>query len=252
MRRHLKDGVTIATNTGAILTAINNHAFSEVMQPTVKKPNQTDAKFITYDISCNEDYALHSKFHDWKQTFEFFRTHPVAKATLATKYIPKRFLSFNPEKKVRIRFSMMPQKLSSILEPGTTKILDRIKAVNTFIKAGYEIHLNFSPVIVYDGWKDDYKVLFKLVNEHIKDEYKPEVLAEVIFLTHNVGMHMFNLEAHPETEKLLWAPSIQEAKTSEYGGRNVRYKAYLKRQYIEEFKTLHNKEIPWNKIRYIF
>ena len=58
--------------------------------------------------------------------------------------------------------------------------------------------------------------------------------------------------AHPATEKDLWVPGKQEAKISQYGGENVRYKLGLKSEYIEQFKELHNSNVPWNKIRYIF
>jgi spore photoproduct lyase len=144
----------------------------------------------------------------------------------------------------------MPQNLSDILEPNTEPIIDRIKAVNVFIEAGYEVHLNFSPVVIYDNWKEDYDMLFNMVNDYV--EYKDEVKAEVIFLTHNERKHYQNLQIHPDAEQYLWTPLIQESKVSEYGGKNIRYKASLKADYIKQFKELHNSIIPWNTIRYIF
>ena len=56
MKRHLPDGLTIAKNTGDILTAINNH----VTWLPSKISNQTHHEYYTYDISCNEDFALHA------------------------------------------------------------------------------------------------------------------------------------------------------------------------------------------------
>ena len=246
MKRHKPKDLSVATNTGDILTAINNHAFFT----PVDKPNQTHADFITYDISCNEDYALHAKHHDWKRTFEFFKDHPVAMGSFATKYVNPDLTTFDPEGKIRIRFSLMPQKMADIHEPHTSKIIDRIKAIDAFIDAGYDVHVNYSPVIVYDGWLEDYKDLFNMMNDYV--DYKKEVLAEVIFLTHNLKRHIVNLENHPETELTLWTPDIQETKTSQYGGSNLRYKHTLKREYIHQFKQMHNSIIPWNKIRYIF
>ena len=171
-------------------------------------------------------------------------------ATFATKIIPVEFLEYNPNKKVRIRFSLMPQVISSKLEPNTPKIIDRIKAVNAFIESGYDVHLNFSPVVIYKGWLDDYKYLFELCNDYI--EYKNEVKCEVIFLTHNEKKHSDNITNKVKGENLLWAPNIQETKTSQYGGANIRYKRDLKRSKIQEFKDLHKSVIPWNTIRYIF
>jgi spore photoproduct lyase len=246
MKRHLSNGLTIAKNPNEILTAVNNH----VMFADIKKPNQTHEKYITYDISCNEDFALHAKYHNWEYIFEYFKNHPIAMGTFATKTIPVKFLYFNPEKKVRIRFSLMPQNLANDLEPNTAKIIDRIKAVDAFIESGYEVHLNFSPVVVYDNWLEDYELLFEMCNDYI--ENKAEVLAEVIFLTHNKNKHQHNLDNNLSGENLLWTPSNQEIKTSQYGGINIRYKHNLKSQYIKQWTDLHDKIIPWNKIRYIF
>jgi len=246
MKRHRPTGLTVATNTGDILTAINNHAFFT----PVDKPNQTHAEFTTYDISCNEDFCLHAKYHQWEDIFEFFRDHPVAMGSFATKFVNKKLLSFNPEGKIRIRFSLMPQHKSTLHEPNTSLILDRIQAIDRFIDAGYDVHVNFSPIIVYDGWLEDYKYLFELLNLYVR--HKDIVLSECIFLTHNFKKHIANMFANPATEEDLWVPSKQEAKISQYGGENVRYKLGFKSEYIQEFKQLHNQIIPWNTIRYIF
>ena len=246
MKRHKQDGLSIASNTGDILTSINNHAFFTA----VDKPNQTHAKFTTYDISCNEDFALHAKYHRWEQIFEFFRDHPIAMGSFATKYVNPDLTKFDPEGKIRVRFSLMPQHKSDLHEPRTSKIIDRIKAIDAFIDAGYDVHVNFSPIIVYDGWLEDYKDLFIMMNDYV--EYKDQVLAECIFLTHNFKKHTVNLQRHPETEVDLWVTDLQETKVSQYGGENIRYKLSMKSEFIKQFKLLHNSIIPWNKIRYIF
>ena len=246
MKRHKDSGLDVATNTGDILTAVNNHAFFT----PVDKPNQTHAEFTTYDISCNEDFALHAKHHQWEKIFEFFRDHPVAMGSFATKYVNNNLLLFNPQSKIRIRFSLMPQHKSNLHEPNTSKILDRLKAIDKFIDAGYDVHVNYSPIIVYDGWLEDYKDLFNMVNTYVKN--KDKVLSECIFLTHNIKKHTVNLQNHPKTEVDLWVISKQEAKRSQYGGENIRYKLSLKSEYISEFKQLHNQIIGWNTIRYIF
>ena len=78
------------------------------------------------------------------------------------------------------------------------------------------------------------------------------VKAEVIFLTHNYSKHLYNTDNRLPGEDLLWKPEIQETKISQYGGENIRYKHGLKSKYIEQWKELHDKIIPWNTIRYCF
>ena len=247
MKRHKPTGLDYSTNIGSILTTISNHAwFTEV-----DKPNQTHPEFITYDISCNEDFALHAKYYDWKRIFQFFVDHPIAMGTLATKYVNKQLLEFNPKGKIRIRFSLMPESLRQILEPNTSPIGNRIVAIPWFIDAGYDVHVNFSPVVITENWLDEYKYLFECLNQ-LEDKYKDVVKSEVIFLTHNENKHNYNLECEKPGEDLLWLPQIQEIKESEFGGKNLRYKRNMKKDFVHQFTQLHSEIIPWNTIRYIF
>lgn len=248
MKRHKPTGLDIAKNTGEILTAINNHSWFA----QVEKPNQTHESLITYDISCNEDFALHLKYHNWQQIFDFFKMNEKIMGSFATKYVNKKLLLYNPQKKIRIRFSLMPQCYADVLEPETSSIQERLDAINMFVEAGYDVHVNFSPVIVTDNWLENYQKLFEDLNNAVKDEYKPAVKAEVIFLTHNTERHHQNLKNNAAGESLIWRPEIQEDKVSQYGGVNLRYKGSLKAGYIADFRKLHESIIPWNYIRYIF
>ena len=245
MKRHKPEGLSVATNTTDILTEINSHAYFA----DVEKPNQT-GEYITYDISCNEDFALHAKYHDWERIFEFFRDHPLAMGSFATKYVNADLLRFNPEGKIRIRFSLMPDSFRRILEPNTTPIWERLIAVDYFQSSGYEVHLNFSPVIVYSNWLEHYRELFMQIDQYVNS--KESVKAEVIFLTHNEDKHKYNLANGLPGENLLWKPEIQEGKVSQYGGKNIRYEHNRKADYIKQFVKLHDEIIPWNTIRYVF
>jgi len=249
MKRHKPEGLSVATNTMDILTEINSHAYFT----DVEKPNQT-GEYVTYDISCNEDFALHAKYHDWKTIFKFFRDHPLAMGSFATKYVNKNLLSFNPEGKIRIRFSLMPEDYRKILEPNTSSIYERLSAVRWFLSSGYEVHLNFSPVIVHDDWLRQYGALFEIISSGAKYHFWNfnDIKAEVIFLTHNEQKHQYNLQHKLPGEELLWVPKLQESKVSQYGGKNIRYEHNRKADYIKQFVELHDKYIPWNTIRYIF
>ncbi len=146
----------------------------------------------------------------------------------------------------------MPQDLSDILEPNTSLISERIEAINDFYYAGYDVHINFSPIIVIPGAKTLYEELFKKIDYLVDDKIKNDVLCECIMLTHNDKMHQYNLEDSPEVEDILWQPDRQESKISSYGSKNLRYKLNLKSQYIKDFIKLHDEILPWNRIRYIF
>ena len=250
MRRHMPEGLTIAKNTDDILNTIDEHVNQLVW---AKKPDQTHEVYYTYDFSCNEDYFLHAKYHELGKLIEFFRDHPKVFGTAATKYVNYNLLDYNPERKVRVRFSLMPQEFSYILEPNTSKIIDRIKAVNLFYEAGYDVHLNYSPIIATSKSKELYRELFGLVDRYISDDIKPFVKAECIFLTHNKKLHEYNMQnGCSDAEKLLWIPELQENKTSEYGGKNIRFQWQKKNKMKKGFLKLMKEIIPWQEVRYIF
>lgn len=240
-RHNESTDINVATNVSSLLDNILEHR----NKLGVKKPDQCDKNYWIYEIGCNTDISRVAKYFDWKQVFQFAVDNDL-KFTFATKWYNKDFLTFNSQKKVRIRLSLLPEKMVNIMDKGTHPLKIRLQAMKE-LSEFYETHVNFSPIIVYNGWLEDYKELFQKVKELNINDLK----AECIFLTHEHGKHLRNEINYPEAEKYLWTPDIQEDKISEYGGKNIRYKWKLKAQWIEEFKELLKQElnIP---IRYIF
>lgn len=249
MRRNKPYGIYVAKNPQDIINSISAH-IETLKWP--KQPDQTHTQYWTYDIGCNTDVALHYKHSEYFNLFEFFKNHPKAFGSFATKRVNLNLLKYNPNRKLRIRFSVMPEPFRQILEPNTSTIIERLEAVKLFYEAGWDVHLNFSPVIAYNKSSELYVELFKLINEMIPDNIKPYIKSEVIFLTHDQKMHEYNLTHNPKAEELLWQPQFQEIKKSTYGGYVLRYNYIIKNQMINKFKTLHSTYIPWNSIRYIF
>jgi spore photoproduct lyase len=249
--------ITIFTNVDEILAKVDQHVTA---LPWPKAANQTDDTYYTYDIGCNSDVAIDYGISGGiKDVFEFFRQHPRAKATFATKFVNNDMLQFNPQRKVRIRFSLMPADVSRLVDVRTDSIEKRLLAINSFYEAGYDVHVNFSPVIVYNrvlgvdrDWQEDYRELFRQLNGSVSDAVKTQMQCEVIFLTHNERQHLTNIQLNPKAEELLWMPELQESKQSSYGGINIRYRYQLKAQLIDQFVNLLTQEIPWCGIRYIF
>ena len=115
MKRHKPTGLNVATNTTDILDAMWNHH----NKLGDKIPNQTHDEYWTYDISCNEDFVLHLKHHDWEKIFDFFRDTDLY-ASMATKYVNFKLLEYNPKNKVRVRMSLMPEefrKMANMIVP---------------------------------------------------------------------------------------------------------------------------------------
>src|SRR3954447_25578862 len=217
------------------------------------QPTQIDPKYWVYDIGCNSDCCADALVCDnVRDLISLFRTLPTAKATFATKYVNRELLNYDPQRKARIRLSLMPQRVAKTVDVRTSSIPERIGSINDFYQAGYEVHLNLSPVIYYEGWKADYRDLFDELAQVLRPEVKAQLGAEIIFLTHNEKLHHINLGWHPKGEELLWKPELQEIKYSQMGGRNLRYKRGFKADLVTEFTELLTERLPECQIRYAF
>lgn len=248
-RKGYANPVSLFMNYEQVLKSIEKH----VGKLPQKTPNQCDPKYWTYDVGCNNDLSADALLSDIpKEIIKAFTTIPNAKASFATKYVNLDMLNYDPQRKTRIRFSLMPSAISKLVDVRTSLIKDRIAAIQPFYDAGYEVHLNLSPVIVYEGWQKDYQELFAQIDSQINDEVKRQLKLEVIFLTHNKDLHEVNKIWHPKAEELLWNPSLQEEKVSQYGGNNLRYKWRYKGKMIERFKQMLNQHLPYADVRYIF
>ncbi|HYO84072.1 MAG TPA: hypothetical protein VES20_21895, partial [Bryobacteraceae bacterium] len=206
-----------------------------------------------YDLGENSDCSVDALISDnVYDLVRLFRMLPNAKASFATKFVNRDLLTYDPQLKTRIRFSLMPHKAAQVVDVRTSPIKDRVAAINDFVAAGYEVHLNFSPVIYYDGWLEDYRELFDELADVLDPRTKAQLAAEVIFLTHNDQLHQINLGWHPKGEELLWKPELQETKYSQTGGRNLRYKRGFKAELVDTFTSLLNERLPECRIRYAF
>ncbi|WP_390625361.1 spore photoproduct lyase family protein [Paludisphaera soli] len=242
--------ITVFVNINAICGAIARHVKKLGPKP---QPNQVEAGAWVYDVGCNSDCSVDALISENVATLvDLFKRLPDGKASFATKFVNRELLDLDPRGKTRIRFSLMPASKAKLLDVRTTPIADRIAAIDAFVEAGYEVQLNFSPVVIDDGWLADYAELFDQVDAGVGEKAKRQLACEVIFLTHNESLHEINLGWHPKAEVALWTPHNQERKISERGGVNLRYRRGFKGAAVAEFRDLLTEKLPYCRIRYAF
>lgn len=255
--RHREFGnpLTIYSNVDKVLQCTKQHWLTL----PAKISNQCDPVCHTYDIGENTDMLSPKLIKLTDKVIQYFTEEmsggpSPAKPTFATKLARGHLLTSVPKGRARVRVSLMPQRISSILELGSAQIRDRIASINKLYELGYEVHLNFSPVVVYKEWVQDYLELFKWVDVEVSDEVKRQLKAEVIFLTHHPKVHEMNLTWNSEAEDLLWQPVLQEYKTNERGDSQVlRYKNNpIKQAVVAQFKKMLEEQMDYCQIRYIF
>ena len=249
-RKGYANPITTFVNHDEVLGYLERHA--RRLGPK-REPNQVDPEAWDYDVGENGDCSVDALVSDnVRDTVARFRALPNAKASFATKFVNRALLDYDPRGRTRVRFSLMPPRVARVLDVRTSPIRKRIAAVDDFVRAGYEVHVNFSPVVVYDGWLDDWRALLRDVDAALSPAAKAQLACEVIFLTHNEALHLVNLGWHPQVEALLWTPGNQEAKESEQGQRNVRYRTGTKGRYVRELTRVLGEEMPYCRVRYAF
>ena len=240
-------------NLDAILAATARHWWKR----PPKVPNQVDPERWVYDVGENTDCLTPAALPLARRTLDFFLAETGAKPSFATKVAGGELLPELPAEhrgRVRVRASLMPPAVADAVEAGTSPVAARIDAANAWAARGYEVHLNFSPVIATPNWEADYAALFRELDRRLTPEVKAQVKAEVIFLTHHPLLHESNLRWNPEAEALLWEPRRQEAKTTHRGDAGVvRYRAFgVKNALVARFRKLMAEHLPYCPIRYIF
>ncbi len=249
-RKGFSNPVTVFANIEQITGYLERHVRRQGTKP---EPDQVDPVSWVYDIGENSDCSLDAQVSDnVRDLVELFRRLPTAKASFATKLVNRDLLDWDPQGRTRIRFSLMPDADSRLLDVRTSRIADRLAAIDDFVAAGYEVHVNLSPVVVRDGWLADWAALLDDLADATGPAFRAQAAAEVIFLTHNEQLHEVNLGWHPKAEELLWTPETQQAKWSSTGGRNVRYRTGFKGARVRELSDLIAERTPWLRVRYAF
>ncbi|MCA1268855.1 spore photoproduct lyase family protein [Streptomyces sp. 7G] len=249
-RKGYANPITLFTNIEAIIAHIQRHVRAQGAKP---EPNQCDRDAWVYDVGENGDCSVDALICDnTADLIAAFRALPTAKASFATKFVNPDLLDLDPGGRTRVRFSLMPQDDSRLLDIRTSPVAQRIAAAADFLDAGYEVHFNLSPVVLRPGWQRDWAELLTHLDDVVPDRVKEQAAAEIILLTHNEQLHEVNLGWHPRAEDVLWQPAAQETKRSQNGAINVRYELQVKQRAIARLRELIASHAPWLRIRYAF
>ena len=210
-----------------------------------KVPDQQDPVYTMVDIACNTDLVLMQKhvkktgvsLHDYLLMYD---KHENLNTTMATKYPGLLTLDVNSfKKRPRIRVSLMPQVYSTVVEPKMQDIYSRIEDINRLKDLGWEVHINYSPLIFHHHWDELYEELFQEVSA-VAGVNK----CEVIVLTNHVNQMA---KASPEARHLMQYSNEVKNKSGV-----MRYPLKHKSRLLTEWTELYSKYFPVETIRYIF
>ena len=219
----------------------------QMLDKIFKTANKSD-KELTFEIGSNSDLILENLITgnlEW--TIKEFSKTNKGYLTFPTKFdMVDSICNIKHNGRIIVRMSVNPEKIINQIEIGTSKLADRVKAINKLKIAGYKIGILIAPVIMIDNWKEEYENLIKYLHETLSLEVKQEVFFELIFMTYSYVHRMINQEAFPNAINLY----NKELMTGRGRGKYM-YKSTIKQEGEEFFRKILNKYFPDNKIIYI-
>lgn len=129
---------------------------------------------------------------------------------------------------------------------GTSRLKDRILAIEKLNKSGYKVGILIAPIILLDNWKELYENLIKELSEKLDNKLKKELNFEFIFMTYSYVHKMINQDAFPAAIKLY-----NENLMTGRGKGKYMYKKDIREEGEIFIRKIMKKYFPDSNIAYI-
>lgn len=218
------------------------------MLDKLKNTANKSEKDLVFEIGSNSDLVLENTITgnlEW--TIDNFKNNPKGKITFPTKFdMVEPILDLNHNGKVIVRMSLNPEEIINRVEFGTSRLKNRLEAINKLVEAGYEVGILIAPIILVDNWKELYENLLKEMEEKLTSKAKKVVFFELIFMTYSYVHNAINHEAFPNAIELY-----NKEKMTGRGRGKYAYKPAIKEEAKKYMQELMKKYFPNNEIKYI-
>lgn len=220
----------------------------EMMLDKIKKVAEKSEKDLTFEIGSNSDLILENTITgnlDW--TIKNFANTSKGYLTFPTKFdMVDSICKINHNNKIIVRMSVNPENVINKIEFGTSRLKNRIEAINKLKDAGYKVGILIAPVVMIENWKEEYLNLIKYLSENLSEKVKKDVFFEIIFMTYSYVHRMINQEAFPNAIN-LYNPDIMTGR----GKGKYMYKNFVRQEGESFFRETLKKIFPINPIIYI-
>ncbi len=219
----------------------------QMLEKIIKTANKSERDLV-FEIGSNSDLILENTITKnliW--TIENFANTQKGKLTFPTKFeMIDDLLNIRHNKKIIIRMSVNPEEIINKVEFGTSRLKQRIQAINKLADADYPIGILIAPVIFVENWKSLYLELIKYLYENLSEKVKKEAFFEIIFMTYSFVHNAINTEAFPNAIKLY----DKDLMTGRGKGKYM-YKEFIRKEGEMFFRENMNKFFKNNSIMYI-
>ena len=219
----------------------------KMLEKIIKETNKSE-KELTFEIGSNSDLVLENTITgnlDW--TIKEFSKANKGFLTFPTKFaMVDSICNIEHNERIIIRMSVNPENIINKVEYGTSRLNDRIEAINKLAVANYKIGILIAPVIMIENWKEEYENLIKILKNKLSEGAREKIFFEVIFMTYSYVHRMINKDAFPNAIELY----NQDLMTGRGRGKYM-YKKQIKEDGEKFFREKLKEYFPNNKIIYI-
>ena len=218
----------------------------EMLDKIIKTANESE-KELVFEIGSNSDLVLENSITgNLKWTIENFKKAEKGYITFPTKFdMVDDLLDIEGKERVIFRMSVNPKEVIQKVEIGTSRLEQRVEAINKLKEEGYKVGILIAPVIFVDNWEKLYEELVIYLKENLTEKAKQDVFFEVIFMTYSFIHRKINEEAFPSAINLY----NQDLMTGRGKGKYT-YKQELRKKGEEHIGKLLEKYFPNNRIVY--
>lgn len=218
----------------------------QMLNKIIKTANNADEDYV-FEIGSNSDLILENTItNNLVWTIENFKNSKKGKLTFPTKFdMVDSILNLDHQGKIIIRMSVNPAEIINKVEFGTSRLKQRIEAINKLAEADYEVGILVAPIILVDNWKILYAELFEELYQNLSEKAKKKVFFEFIFMTYSYIHKAINAEAFPNAIDLY----NKDIMTIRGKGRYT-YNQTSRQEGEEFFRGLMERYFKNNKIIY--
>jgi len=115
------------------------------------------------------------------RTIQFFADQEYGRFRFVTKFTDvDSFLDIEHREKTTIRFSINADHIIHAYEHSTPSLTKRIETANKIAEAGYPLGFIIGPVILFEGWKQQYQAMFDQLGNVLNGHHQAQIVFEVI------------------------------------------------------------------------
>ena len=218
------------------------------MLDKIIKTAEKSQKELVFEIGSNSDLILENTItNNLVWTIENFTNVEKGKLTFPTKFsYVDDLLPLEHKQKIIIRMSVNPEYIINNVEFGTSRLKNRVEAINKLVDADYKVGILIAPVIFVENWEKIYHELIIYLRENLSEKAKKETFFEVIFMTYSYVHNAINQEAFINSIEIY-----DKEKMTGRGKGKYMYKKELRQEGEKFFREELGKYFKSNKIWYI-